>query len=40
MTENGFTLKFAISRRCLVETTLDADYANVPALLANTPAQA
>ena len=40
MSERGFTLKKARSRRHPAETITDADYADDLALLANTPAQA
>ena len=38
--ENGFLLKKARSRHYLVETIMDADYADDIVLLANTPTQA
>ena len=38
--ENGFTLKKARSRRNLVESITNADYAEDIVLLANTPTQA
>ena len=40
MTESGFTLEKARSRRYPAQTIMDVDYANDIALLANTPAQA
>ena len=39
MKDNGFTLKKARSRRYLVQTITDADYADDIALFANTPNQ-
>ena len=40
MKENGFTLAKARSRRYPAQTIMDVDYADVIALLANTPTQA
>ena len=39
MKENGLIAKKARSRRCLVETSMDADYADDLAHLDSTPAQ-
>ena len=38
--ENGFALTKKISRTCFAKTITDADYADVIAVLANTPSQA